>query len=81
MAQHEVYCLPFGAGFGDDAFVGAYATDREAQDAKLRDAHTRVDQADLRACLCCYVIRPSGEVWDATLEKRLAALKEARPLP
>ena len=24
MVRHEVYCLPFGAGFGDDAFVGAF---------------------------------------------------------
>ncbi len=77
MPRHEVYCLPFGAGFGPEAFLGAFESEAAApKAAKRRDAHTRIDQAQVKACLCCYVIRPPGEVWDASLEARLAALKD-----
>jgi len=78
MARHEAYMLPFAAGYGPEAFVGAFETASEAQAACARDAHTRVgpDAHEVRQCLLQYVIREPGEVWDATLEARLAALKD-----
>ncbi len=79
MTSFEVYCLPFGAGFGHDAFVGSFETASEAQAAKRRDAHERVGPAQVKACLCSYVIRPPGIIFDDTLEKSLYRLRGETP--